>query len=845
MNLDQLPSLPIREVISDLRSILDKTHELVLEAPPGAGKTTLVPLALINASWRNKRKIIMLEPRRMAAKNAAVRMAQLLGESVGQRVGYTIRLEQKKSPQTVIEVVTEGVLTRRLQHDPELEDTALVIFDEFHERNIHSDLGLALCLQSREIFRDAQDPLKLLVMSATLDASPVADLLSGAPKITSKGRAFPVDIIYSAQNPTRETLISEMTNTVVDALTRHSGDVLVFLPGQKEINLLNNKLQARLSKQVVIMPLHGNLSLTQQQAAITPNKDPDLRKVVLATDIAESSLTIEGVKVVIDSGFARKPQFNSRTGMTSLHTVRISQASAKQRAGRAGRLNAGVCYRMWNESQQATMLEHSIPEILQADLAPLAVQLLQWGVEPTELQWLDAPPAAAYQQALMLLQQLGALVTHQDIQLTDHGEAMAALPTHPRLAHMLLIGKKTHNTHTAACVAALLGERNPLPNNSADLETTLDVILGKISCPGNAQAWLTRITQQVSVFKQTLNLQTHMQDQLQSQQANPDALGMLVASAFPDRIARKRSNSRHLYQLANGRAARLSEQDPLSGTEWLAIAEVGGLNNTKEDRIFAATALNPALFESHLADLIDTRKVIEWQRQKLVAEQRSYLGSLIINKRTLDKVSKEDCVQATLHFIREQGLQVLPWDEDLEQFRARVTLVKQHQTMQAWPDLSDAALLDDLENWLAPNLINVASLSALKKLDLKAILLQLLPWPLPNDLEQLAPQRVTVPSGSKLAIDYRQAQPVLEVKLQEMFGCTSTPTVVNGKVPLLIHLLSPARRPLQITQDLAGFWESSYQDIKKEMKGRYPKHPWPDDPYEAVATRLTKKKMQK
>ncbi|WP_075187836.1 ATP-dependent helicase HrpB [Teredinibacter haidensis] len=831
--------LPIAEIMADIINSLQKSNELVLEAPPGAGKTTTVPLALMDAPWRKGNKILVLEPRRVAARAAAERMAQLLGEKVGETVGYTIRLERKVSKKTVIEVITEGVLTRRLQYDPELSDTALVIFDEFHERNIHSDLGLALCLQGRDVFREPENPLKLLVMSATLNGEAVSSLINNAPLIRSEGRSYPVDIFFGKNQPLGAPVTDNIVKTIEQALRAQAGNILVFLPGQKEINDCAKQLSSIVESSVAVLTLHGSIPLIEQQKAIAPlaKTSPYTRKIVLATDIAETSLTIEGVNIVVDSGLARKPQFDPRTGMTRLSTVRISRASSIQRAGRAGRLAPGVCYRLWSAEQQSQLLAHTPAEILEADLTPLVMQLLQWGVtEPSELQWLDSPPAAAFQQALTLLQQLGA-VDHNTQALTPHGEAMAALPMEPRLAHMLVAGAQHGLKGKASNIAALLGDRNPLPGT--DIETALSILAGDIICNQQHQGWLKRTRQQAKQYRQLV--QQNVQAPTIEQNAQT---GFLLACAFPDRIAKKRDNSRHQYLLSNGRSARLGEHDPLAGSEWLAIAELGGHSGQREDRIFSATRLSPVLFSRELREQKSQREIIEWQDEKLIAEKQSCIGKIILKRSPLKAISEQQRQDAIITLVQSLGIQTLPWDKDLRQWQARIILLHNAfpDAQPGWPDMRDKTLTESAHQWLSPFVNNISKRADLKRLDLKSILESLLPWPLPKQLNELAPERIQVPSGSHLSIDYSQSPPVLEVKLQEMFGCKTTPTIANGKIKLLVHLLSPARRPLQITQDLEGFWNTSYQDVKKEMKGRYPKHPWPDNPWDAEATKFTKRK---
>lgn len=832
-----LPDLPIRAALSDICSALNQHDELVLEAPPGAGKTTLVPLALLDQPWQTKR-ILLLEPRRMAARAAAQRMAELMGETVGATVGYRIRQETKVSTATRIEVVTGGVLTRLLQDDPGLSDYSAVLFDEFHERNLDTDLGLALALQGRTLLREPGDPLKILVMSATLDGAAIAALLDNAPVVRSEGRMFPVEISHPGgrAKPQDPDWLANVRDGVLQAAAQHAGSILVFLPGQREILNLQQELSGRLPADTQVAPLYGNLSLEQQQTAINPPRPPWNRKVVLATDIAETSLTIEGVEVVVDSGLRREPTFDPRTGMTRLQTVRISQASATQRAGRAGRLGPGFCYRLW--CAEDTLALFAKAEIEQADLAPVALQMLAFGVaDPASLAWLTPPPAAAFAQALELLSAVGAVqLADTGVRLTAHGERMAKFPAHPRLAHMMLRGAEVGLADEACALAAALEESGRPPHLGADVTRWLDVLRHKDSQKDKSlNAWIQRARQQTRVYREALaNKSTAMP-------AVTTPVGMLLALAYPDRIARQRHKGKPLFQLSNGRGATLDEGHALAHQPWLVVAEVGGLAGRGDDRIFAASDLDPSLFEAELSDLVTEEKVLEWDdsQQRFIAERRYKVGSIIWCRESLADVAAEERQRALAQFIRRRGLELLPWEDHHRQWQARVQLLHKHQG-EPWPEVSDTALLASVESWLAPYLTEVRKLDDLRRFDLGSALNTLLPWPLPQKLDELAPTHIQVPSGSRIAIDYRQDPPVLAVKLQEMFGCESTPRVAQGKVPLLIHLLSPAQRPLQVTQDLAGFWRTSYHDVKKEMKGRYPKHPWPDDPLQAVATRFTK-----
>jgi len=852
MSTNESHELPVLATLPELRAALADHGQAVLQAPPGAGKTTAVPLALLREPWLEGRKIVMLEPRRMAARASAARMADLLGEPVGETVGYSIRLENRTSDKTRIEVITEGILTRRLQSDPGLEDVGLVIFDEFHERSLDSDLCLALCLQGRQLFREST-ALRLLVMSATLDGEAVATVLDNAPIVTSTGRQFPVATHFGATHRLQDPIAPAAAAMVRRALEEQPGSVLVFLPGQREINATGRELAKSLSgaaaEDVLLTPLHGSLSLDKQQRAIAP-APAGKRKVVLATNVAETSLTIEGISAVVDTGLVREALFDPATGMTRLTTRRISRASAEQRQGRAGRLGPGHCYRLWSEEQQGRLVARSSPEILQADLAPLALQLLAWGVsDPAELAWLDAPPTVPWQQALDILERCGALFynANNTAQLTPHGVRLAQMPLHPRLAHMLLVGCDIHATETACLVAAVLSERNPLATGGVDLGATLAVLLGEQRCPTEAQGWFRRIWQQARRFARIAS-DIHKPRRFAISVESADVLGVLLASAYPDRVARRRDNG-DVYQLGNGRSARLPGEDLLASKPWLAVADIGSQAGQSTDRIYSAVALNPDRFSDILSPLVRDEDVVDWDSrlERFVAQRRTLCGQLQVAMEPLSEVSEDARSQALLSVVRRRGLGMLPWTKNLEQWRDRVRLLYDacsSDPQNPWPDLSSPALLDTLDHWLLPYLGPVSRLEDFQKLDLKAILHAQLPWPLPLELERLAPERISVPSGSSISVDYSQRPPVLAVKLQEMFGCEDTPTIAGGRVALQVHLLSPAQRPLQVTQDLAGFWRSSYQEVKKEMKGRYPKHPWPDDPLQAVATRHTKKRLE-
>lgn len=838
--------LPIDRVLPELRRTLAERHEAVLEAPPGAGKTTRVPLTLLKEPWLGGSTILMLEPRRLAARAAAEYMAGQLGEPVGRTVGYRMRLESRVGPATRILVITEGVLTRVLQDDPCLEGVGLVIFDEYHERSLDADLGLALTLQGRELFRD-RDPLKVLVMSATLETAGISDLLGHAPVIRGRGRQYPVEVLYGEPwRPDQDTL-KRVRDLVLKALSEQSGSILVFLPGQAEIRHLNTALSDRLEGYagIQLAPLYGDLDIQQQRRAIAP-APAGTRKVVLATSIAETSLTIDGVRVVVDSGLSRQPVFDPPSGMTRLQTRRLSQAASTQRMGRAGRVEPGVCYRLWSELQQSQLEPHSPPEIRQADLAPLALNLLAWGVtDPGELAWLDPPPNAAYAQALDLLRRLGAATSDRPghWHLTGHGKQLAALPVHPRLGHLLLVGRRHGLLARAADLATLLSERDPLPREGTDIEARLEWLSGDSRSGRPSPTPAQRLLRQSRRFRELCRgTPTEPVDD----PTDPRLTGFLVASAYPERIAQRRGSGGEGYRLSNRRGARLPPHDPLQRYRWLAVAHLGGRQGEADDRIFLASPLDPVLFEGPLKDQVRTRERVQWDPRagRLLAERQERVGALTLSHRPLQRVPPETRRRAALQLVREKGLGLLPWTPELRQWQARVRLLHAlsggEDEANPWPDVSDTRLLATLADWLGPHLGSIGHLDHLADLNLNTILQGLLPWPLHRQLETQAPSRFRVPSGSLIPIDYREDPPVLAVRLQEMFGCAETPRLAGGRVPLKLHLLSPARRPLQVTQDLGGFWKGAYHQVRREMRGRYPKHPWPEDPLTATATRHAK-----
>ncbi|NGQ96171.1 ATP-dependent helicase HrpB [Brevibacillus sp. SYP-B805] len=832
--------LPIEPVLPQLREALRTRTSAVLVAPPGAGKTTRVPLALLDEPWLEGRRILILEPRRLAARSAARYMASSLGEPVGETVGYRVRLDAKVGPKTRIEVITEGVLTRLLQADPALEGVGLVIFDEFHERSLQADLGLALSLQAQALLRE---DLRILVMSATLDVEPIAALLGNAPVIRSEGRSYPVETRYAGRR-VEGAIESAVVRTIQEALQRDQGDILVFLPGAGEIRRVEARLkELALGDQVRIAPLYGNLPQDAQDQAIAPCR-PGERKIVLATSIAETSLTVAGIQVVIDSGLMRVPRFSPRTGMTRLETVKVSRASADQRRGRAGRLGPGVCYRLWTEQEDRHLPSHTTPEILEADLASLALELAVWGVtDPSELCWLDPPPKAAYAQARELLRQLGALDEAGGV--TPYGRQMAALGLHPRLAHMIGKAQPLGYGGLACELAALLGEREVLRGREgasiADIRLRLEALRSfkRGEEPQGAAplgytldaAACRRVLAEADRFKKALGGSATREDD------SLEAIGILLAFAYPDRIAQRREGGRYL--LSSGRGAFLPAEQPLSKEAYLVAVEVD--DQGADGRIHLAAAVELAELRQHLGQTIVNEAVIAWDRpaQAVRARQRERLGALILSEGPLPNPDPEEMLAALLRGIAEEGLAILPWTRHARQLQERLQFM--HHLEPGWPDVSDEGLTAALADWLAPHLYGMKSRDELQRLNLAGVLESMLSWEQRRMLDEYAPSHITVPSGSRIPVDYSDpAAPVLAVRLQEMFGLKETPRVGGGKVPLTLHLLSPAQRPVQVTRDLASFWQTAYFEVKKDLKGRYPKHYWPDDPLEAIPTNRTR-----
>ncbi len=839
----EVRGLPVLEVLAELRAAM-RQGDAVLVAPPGAGKTTVVPPALLGETWVDG-SLVVLEPRRLAARAAADRMARLLGEDgAGGTVGYRVRGDTRVGRDTRIEVVTEGVLTRMLQSDPSLDGVAGVVFDEFHERSVHADLGLVLTLHSRGLLRP---DLRLLVMSATLDPAPVAGLLGDAPVIASEGRIHPVETRWR-KTPVDGWIEPPVVRTVLRAIDHDDGDVLVFLPGAGEIRRTERRLtDAGLPDHVRVRPLFGALPRAEQDRAIAPSPS-GRRKVVLATSIAETSLTIEGVRVVVDSGRMRVPRFDPGTGMTRLETVRVTRDAADQRRGRAGRTAPGTCYRLWTRAEERGLVLHRRPEILEADLAPLALELAVWGAEPGELDWLDPPPDAPFAQARELLRELEAI---DEDGATTHGREVARNGLHPRLAHMMIRGRELDAYDLACDLAAILGDRDILRGEGrapdADLELRVEALRrlrdgsgvpGRVRGQAVHRGGLRRVAREADRLKRALRAPDPRSSSSDGADAAP-SLGLLTALAYPDRIGQRREGERGRFLLRNGRGARFTESQALEGADWLVAAEVEGRG--PEARIFRAAAVDRAEIERHFAGQIEDTADVAWDGDagRVVARRRRMLGAFTLVEAPLRDPDPAAVGRALLDGVREVGLEGLAWSKDATQLRERLEFLGR-QDPDRWPDASLGALEASLEKWLLPFLSGRKTLGAITPRDLEDALLNRVGWERRSDVDRLAPTHQEVPSGSRIRIDYSDPRaPALAVRLQEVFGLTETPRLAGG-TPLTMRLLSPAHRPVQITRDLASFWRDAYFEVRKDLRGRYPKHYWPENPLEAEPTRRTR-----
>jgi ATP-dependent helicase HrpB len=838
-----MQNLPINEVLPQIKNKLLTSNKLVLQAPPGAGKTTALPLALLNEPWLQDKIIIMLEPRRLAVRSCASRMAELLGESVGQRVCYQIKMESRKSKETKILIVTEGILTRKLQADPSLEDVALVIFDEFHERSIHADLSLALCLESQSIIRE---DLRVLVMSATLNTHAICSVLDNAPLIESQGRSFAVEDIYldaRTKEPTKKELPFFISKLLENILEKDEGNILVFLPGIAEIKktgeLVQNFLRDTNNTSVFISSLYGNLSKEEQDKAI---KAPPQgrRKIVLATNIAQTSLTIDGIKIVIDSGLQNSSMFNSSSGMNKLQSSFISQDAATQRAGRAGRLSEGKCYHLWHKGK--ILPKHDKAEILSTDLTQMLLELCLWGNEDiNELQWMDLPPENAMLHAKELLHELGAIDANTKI--TKHGKQMCSFGMHPRLAHMMIKAKEMQLSYEASLLCVLIQEKDIFTSShrTSDMKERVSIL-------HDISRGISLNTSYVDARQCRLLLQSASKmEKKQKADVNLEMVGVLLALAYPERLAQRRAKNSCSYLLANKKGSFLNQEDELFNSEYLVVCDLDA--KSENALIYKAASIDKVQIEVYLKDNIETIESVLWnaELQRVEARKRSYFGSIIIDETQMQCSSSEEVSKVLLSGIQELGLDALTWSKETLGLRHRVNFINANKALKMsskFPDFSDELLLASMDEWLLPFLDAKNSIKSLSSLNLYSILSSLLTWEQMQELDALAPAKIKVASGSNIYIDYSDAQkPILPVRLQEMFGTQKTPTVLNGKVKLMVHLLSPASKPMQITQDLESFWTNTYDEVKKELRGKYKKHYWPDDPLTAQATSKTKKWM--
>lgn len=807
-------NLPITAIIPDVKLQLLKQNTLLVQAPPGAGKSTILPLVLMDEPYLQGKKIIVLEPRRLATRSVAYRMAELLGEEIGERIGYQIRFENRVKPSNKIIVVTEGILTRMLQSDNALEDIGLVIFDEFHERSIHADLSLALCRESQQVLRP---DLRILIMSATLNAQAINEQLQ-APVLTSEGKQYPVDIFYAGDQD--ERLLPEITaRLVLESAKKHTGDILVFLPGEGEIRKTAELLKPD-ANTFAIHPLYGMLPQAQQFAAIMPNKGGK-RKIVLATSIAETSLTIEGVKIVVDSGFSKMQRFDPKSGLSRLETIQIAKDSADQRAGRAGRLSAGVCYRMWTPATQARLKSHRVPEILEADLASLVLDLFVWGIQDiNQLFWISQPPAAHVAQAMDVLVQIGAI---ENGKLTAHGKQIHQLACHPRIAHMLLLAPNLAAKQLACDVAAVLEERDPL-GRDAGIDINLRVeALRRARQNTMLSKGFSRIEKVAESYRRLLAIEAN------NEAYDVFETGLLLAYAYPERIACARLGNNAQFQLANGKIAAAGHKDDLAHEPWLAVANM----DTRDGlgKIFLAAPLNPI----DLRSLVKTVEVVTWDTRKggLIASTDLRIGSIVLQSKPLAQVDKNVAVQAICKALQNEGKQLLDFDEQVTQLQNRILSLGIWNPEENWPNVCTESLLQNPASWLTPFLQDVKRIDDMKKIDLVQALLSMLPYEKQLELDRLAPAKMHVPSGSGIALMYfeRGETPVLAVRLQEVFGLPDTPNINAGKTAVVLHLLSPGFKPVQVTSDLRSFWNNTYHEVKKELKRRYPKHAWPEDPW--------------
>ncbi len=817
--------LPIVDILDECKNSLNNDNTLIVHAPPGAGKSTLLPLYFLDAEWLNGKKIYMLEPRRLAAKAIASRMAQLLEEPVGKRIGYRIRFESKVSEDTQIEVLTEGILTRMLQSDNALENAGLIIFDEFHERSLFTDLALAFSRESQQVLRP---DLRLLIMSATLNIPALSKVLQ-APIVSSEGKQYPVEIKYVDRQDLK-MLPLLCARTVVEAVRTHEGDILVFLPGEGEIRKCEELLKAEKTP-LLIHPLYGRLPISKQQRAILPDKG-GRRKVVLATSIAETSLTIQGIKVVIDSGFMRTQVFDPKTGLSRLETVSITKDAADQRAGRAGRLSAGVCYRMWSKGTHQHLEDHRSPEILRADLCSLSLDLAKWGIaDAQQLHWLTPPPNAAMYQATEILHNINAL---ENGKITEHGEHIHKLPCHPRIAHMMTIAEEYDLLPLATDLAAVLEERDPLPKEEGiDINKRIEA-LRQFRAANGKNVKFTRIERVANSYRQLFSIEAD------NEAVDDFETGLLIANTYPERIAFARPGNNAQFQLANGKYASISHKDDLAHEAWLAVTHL----DAKDDRgkIFMASSLNP----QDLQDFVKESEVVKWDTKDggLIASLDVRIGSIVLKSTPLPDPDQSQLNKAICEAVQKEGERLLNFDDNFKNWQHRLLSIRKWNSNEDWPDVTTNSILNSCEHWLSPYLNAIKTPADLKKLNL----LDILPFTLLDavqreSLDKLLPSNITVPSGSTIKLQYEANgnPPILAVRIQELFGLRETPGINNGKNTVLLHLLSPGFKPVQVTKDLKSFWSDTYFEVRKELKRRYPKHHWPDEPQNEAPLRGVKR----
>ena len=840
--------LPIQKHFPDIKDALETFRCAVIKAPPGAGKTTRVPLALLEEPWLGNKKIIVLEPRRLAAISCAAHMADIIKEKVGQTIGYQIRLDRKISKSTRIEVITEGIFTRKIQNDPSLENIGLVIFDEFHERNIHSDLGLALCLDSFEALRN---DLRILVMSATMDVTAVSTLMGNAPVIFSQGQSFPVKTIYvPALDKQNKVVPKEIacTLTIKRALSEACGDILVFLPGVREIQRLYSILKQDLDLKIHICPLYGNLSTKDQARAFRPS-NPGEQKIVLATSIAETSITIEGIGIVIDAGLMRIPKFSTQTGMSLLSTMPVSKASADQRRGRAGRTAKGSCYRLWSQYDHKMLKAFTKPEILNADLAPVVLELAAWGVSDSgQLKWIDLPDENSFEQAKNLLKTLGAL--DEKGHITFHGKKMVSVGLHPRLAHMVIKAEKKGQGLLACRIAALLNERDIIGAGYAKIDPDIRLRLEIIERMVNKKMkWQKDFKVNNGTIHRIIASEKKMARDFNiiSTKIDIEKAGSLIAHAYPDRIAKKRNNQDNTFLMASGKGAFFTETNSVSINEYIVAIQLDG--NPQNAKIFLAAPYSKQDLELDFFDSFKNIQTLTWDKtiHSIKAKEKTILGALVIKQNITSDIDPDMACDIMITQIQKAGLKLLPWTKKLMSLKERAIFLKSTGHFPDLPDFSDKTLEEQMKIWLKPFISDVFSLKQLGKIDLEAVFLSMMTWDQKQTIEKMAPTHVIIPSGSKKPLRYCSKNglldsPILEVRLQEMFGLCSTLKIAGQTIPITLHLLSPAGRPVQVTKDLESFWKNTYKDVKKDLMGRYPKHFWPDDPMTAKPTNRVKPK---